>query len=286
VVLEKSYIRTTVGMVRCLHLSDDKDEVALLSRSDAPVGTRWSGGRYDNAPGCEEAYVARAAGAQLIGSIRHAHFRAIDACGKAHAGNNQRRRAHSPGVLRYLEEVLGRKLPNPSYEAQELNDAVSEITDSVENAIIEAHPFAKELAEEVSILRDAGLSPTEKEALIVARRGQGIFREKVLAVEPRCRVTHVNDASYLIASHIKPWSESTNYERLSENNGLMLAPHVDHLFDQGFISFTDNGDLLVASKCARSVLEAWGISPTLNVGPFRGAQREFLAHHREHCFRA
>ena len=151
--------------------------------------------------------------------------------------------------------------------------------------ILSSHPFADEWAQELAILRQEGLSPADKEALILACRGQGVFRDNVLRVEPRCRVTGIDDPNYLIASHIKPWSESSNAERLSENNGLMLAPHVDHLFDMGLISFTDDGDLLVSPKCSAGVLAAWGILPTLNVGPFRMAQREFLAYHRDHCFK-
>ena len=115
----------------------------------------------------------------------------------------------------------------------------------------------------------------------MARRGQGLFRDRVLQVEPRCRVTGVDKSRYLIASHIKPWSKSSTFERLSENNGLMLAPHVDYLFDNGYISFTDNGDLLVSPECPAEVVRAWGISPTMNVGPFRAQQRPYLAYHRE-----
>jgi len=285
VALEPSHVRTTVGMVRCLHVANAKDEVILLSRTNAPTSARWTGGQYEHAPGCEEALVARSAGPRLLGELREPHYLAIDACGTAHAGNHQRRQAHSPGVLRYLEQVLGRKLPNPSYEGKESNDAARATMDWVDGASFESHPYANELAEELSILRDAGLSPIEKEALIVARRGQGVFREKVLAVEPRCRVTGVDDSHFLIASHMKPWNESSNLERLSENNGLMLAPHVDYLFDKGLISFTDIGDILVSQHCAADVLAAWGISRTINVGPFEKMQRPFLAYHRAYCFK-
>ncbi len=154
------------------------------------------------------------------------------------------------------------------------------------SALPSTHPFADEWAQELAILNQAVLSPTVKESLILARRGLGIFRENVRRVEPRCRVSGVDDPNCLIAAHIKPWSESSNAERLSENNGLMLAPHVGHLFEKGFISFTDDGDLLVAPRCSAEVLGAWGITPAKNVGPFRCAQREFLAYHREHCFKA
>jgi hypothetical protein len=152
--------------------------------------------------------------------------------------------------------------------------------------ILSSSPFADEWAQELAILSQGDLSLTEKQALILARRGQGIFRDNVFRVEPRCRVTGIDDPNYLVASHIKPWSESSNAGRLSENNGLMLAPHVDHLFNHGYISFSDVGDLLISPKCAAGVLATWGIPSTLNVGPFRNSQRPFLAYHREHCFKA
>ncbi len=178
------------------------------------------------------------------------------------------------------------KPPNPSDGAQKSDTAVPTTIDWVENAAIESHPFAQELTDEIAILRDRGLSSSEKKALIVARRGQGVFRQRVLALEPRCRVTGVDDPDCLVASHVKPWSESSNADRLSENNGLMFAPHVNHLFDQGFISFMDNGDILVSPRCPTVVLAAWGIAATLNVGPFQIGQRPYLAYHRAYCYKA
>jgi len=179
----------------------------------------------------------------------------------------------------------GPKPSNPPNGVQKSDSAVPTTIDWVENATIESYPFARELTDEIAILRDSGLSSSEKQALIVARRGQGVFRQRVLALEPRCRVTGVEDPDCLVASHVKPWSESSNVERLSENNGLMLAPHVDHLFDQGLISFMDNGDILVSPRCPAEVLAAWGISATLNVGPFQIGQRPYLAYHRAYCFK-
>ncbi len=107
---------------------------------------------------------------------------------------------------------------------------------------------------------------------------------RILRIDGRTsasRVTGIDVPNYWIASHIKPWNESSNADRFSENNGLMLGPHVDHLFDHGYISFSDVGDLLVSRKCAACVLAACGISPSINVGPFRNAQPEFLGYHRK-----
>jgi putative restriction endonuclease len=96
------------------------------------------------------------------------------------------------------------------------------------------------------IIKDRQLPETEKEALIKSRRGQGLFRQKVRRIERFCRVTRVDRPEHLIASHIKPWRECDNHDRLFEGNGLLLTPTIDHLFDRGFISFESNGELLIS----------------------------------------
>lgn len=90
------------------------------------------------------------------------------------------------------------------------------------------------------------LSTTEK--LIQARVGQGLFRQDVLRHYPECPVTGVSMHELLRASHIKPWRYCTDEERLDPYNGLMLAAHVDVLFDKGFISFSSQGEMLIGDK--------------------------------------
>jgi len=122
---------------------------------------------------------------------------------------------------------------------------------------------------------------TEKEALIKARRGQGRFRTNVFLYETRCRVSGISNADYLIASHIKPWSQSSNSERLNGANGLALSAHIDHLFDKGYISFTDAGDIICSPLVDSSVLNQLHVDPAMNVGPFHAQQLPYLAYHRE-----
>ena len=66
---------------------------------------------------------------------------------------------------------------------------------------------------------------------------------------------------------------------------LLLAPHVDHLFDKGLISFTDPGALLISPHLDRRILQAWGIPLELNVGVFSNKQAHFLEYHRANVFR-
>ncbi len=135
-------------------------------------------------------------------------------------------------------------------------------------------------------IQHSTLPVTEKEQLVKSRRGQGLFRSRLEQIEHACRVTGVSNKALLIASHIKPWSESDNAERLDGNNGLLLSPHIDKLFDRGWITFTDAGDLLCADPCIEQALQQWGIVLPKNVGPFSPKQAAFFEYHRDEIFRA
>ena len=121
----------------------------------------------------------------------------------------------------------------------------------------------------------------EKIQLVKARRGQGLFKANVRLYESECRVTHVRSIRHLRASHIKPWKDSNDQEKIDGANGLLLAPHVDHLFDRGFISFSGKGELLVSAKLNLDVLDKWAISLPQIVGDFKPKQCEFLEYHQD-----
>lgn len=121
---------------------------------------------------------------------------------------------------------------------------------------------------------------TMREAIGKFRCAQGIFRKRVVALDSECRVTGESDLSLLRASHIKPWRDSTTTERQDGHNGLLLAPHVDLLFDQGHISFADDGQMLVKDPSTIQVLKRWGITYPKKVRPFTEGQRRYLQHHR------
>ena len=82
---------------------------------------------------------------------------------------------------------------------------------------------------------------TQKSQLIKARRGQGVFRTRVCLIEQRCPITGVSAPQHLRASHIKPWRFSSPYKKLDGNNGLVLSPHVDHLFEHGYTELLSGG---------------------------------------------
>jgi hypothetical protein len=135
---------------------------------------------------------------------------------------------------------------------------------------------------EGQIEADASVQETDREAIIRARRGQGVFKQRVMRIERRCRITGVNNLSHLLASHCKPWRDSSNDERLNGENGLLLTPSIDHLFDCGFVGFEDSGNLIISPVAHRPSLQRMGVETQrpINVGAFTEGQRHFLEFHR------
>jgi hypothetical protein len=128
--------------------------------------------------------------------------------------------------------------------------------------------------------------PATREQLVLARRGQGRFREAVATIETHCRVSGLNRPEHLIACHCKPWRDASNQERLDGENRLLLTPSVEHLFDRGFISFDNDGRLLVSPVAHRWSLGRMGVpvdSP-FNAGGFSEGQRKYVDYHRESVF--
>lgn len=146
---------------------------------------------------------------------------------------------------------------------------------------VEREPNATVLDDIRRIQDDSSVPETQRLQLTKARIGQGYFRKQVILLDGACRVTGVSDTHLLIASHIKPWREASNGERLSGHNGLLLSPHVDALFDEQWITFEDNGQMRVHPALASDVLRRWAIDPAKRVERFRPEQGAFLARHRE-----
>jgi putative restriction endonuclease len=157
------------------------------------------------------------------------------------------------------------------------NEPLSELVAPIDDGI-----EAWERKIEDKEVSSANIPETEKLALVSARRGQGLFKERVMGIERRCRITGVENPAHLIASHCKPWRYSSNAERLDGENGLLLTPSVDHLFDRGFISFEDGGTLIISPVAHKPSLSRMGIATegVVNVGKFSLGQRAFLDYHR------
>ncbi|MEI7869714.1 MAG: HNH endonuclease, partial [Candidatus Methylumidiphilus sp.] len=125
------------------------------------------------------------------------------------------------------------------------------------------------------------IGETTKKALINARLGQGKFRDDLMEIwDKSCSVTGCSIPELLKASHIKPWRDSTNTQRLDPNNGLLLTANLDALFDSGLISFDDTGEMIVSEKLSVMERKILGIPQSLRAKP-NPTQCEYLEHHRK-----
>ena len=190
-------------------------------------------------------------------------------------------------VPQTMAEVLGGLIGSEFKILQQ--GALAVVTDEKTRASAEAEEvqaWEDHLAKEIE--QNPSLPETDRLSLIMARRGQGIFRQRVARIETHCRLTGVARPGHLIASHMKPWRDSGDQERLDGENGLLLTPTVDHLFDRGFISFEDNGRLLISPVAHQESLLKMGINAgqVVNVGSFSSGQKRYLDFHRSDVFLA
>lgn len=149
------------------------------------------------------------------------------------------------------------------------NDATPDIIDELNNAKPEL----------------LGLKETEKSSVIKSRVGQGVFRDLLLEFwDKKCAVTELDLPALLRASHIRPWRDSSNADRLNVYNGLLLAPQFDLAFDRGYITFADSKELVISPKLPEKVALKIGISDELELRILQPKHLPFLHHHRKHVF--
>lgn len=134
------------------------------------------------------------------------------------------------------------------------------------------------------VLDSNNIPETTKKLLVDARVGQGGFRKKLIELYPKCPVTGIGMPEMIRASHIKPWRESSDKERLDRYNGLMLAAHVDVLFDKGFISFSDQGEMLIGDEPLISeIIEELNIKTDIKI-KINNRSMKYLKWHRDNLF--
>lgn len=146
---------------------------------------------------------------------------------------------------------------------------------------LEGSPSDKVEADIETIISNKEISVTEKSNLIKTRIGQGTFRGKLINYWKGCAVTGYPTVNLLVASHIKPWSVSSNSERLDVFNGLLLLPTLDRAFDLGYVSFDTNGKILISPIIEYP--EVVGISDSMSIA-IQEAHQEYLDYHRQCVF--
>jgi putative restriction endonuclease len=96
----------------------------------------------------------------------------------------------------------------------------------------------------------------------------------------RCPITGITDPALLRASHIVPWAECDDAERLDVHKDLLLSALWDAAFDAGLVSFADDGTVLASAELSAAAQTALGIESAPRLSNLRDAHRANLAVHR------
>ena len=168
-----------------------------------------------------------------------------------------------------------------------------------ETSLLDAHSFAWMLGRSVykgpdsalvegNIRRVAdytALAAKDREAIVRARIGQGVFRDRLIDYWGACAVTGCENPALLRASHVKPWRDCDVHEALDPFNGVLLSASIDAAFDAGLISFDDQGRILVSTALGASDRGAVGIHDGLSLQRIDARHLPFLRYHREVLFK-
>lgn len=183
-------------------------------------------------------------------------------------------------------EVLGVREELVNYEIYRDRDRVEKGRYSAalklyERYLVEGSRQAR-INTDIEELKRRDLDGTVRETLVNARRGQGLFRNRVLDQwYNRCAITGYNAPKFLLASHMKPWKDSSDQERLDRFNGFALIPSLDKAFDMGYISFKSTGEIMISTELEEP--ETLGIFESQSVTLHKRHQ-PYLEFHRAELF--
>lgn len=117
------------------------------------------------------------------------------------------------------------------------------------------------------------------------RDGQISYRQNLFSLFGYCPFTKIDDLRLLIASHIKPWAVCEKEEKSDVNNGLMLSPLFDKLFDKGYITFEDNGELKISNWLSPANKERIDFEYSIEDLHLTPERKKYLDYHRSFVFK-
>lgn len=128
------------------------------------------------------------------------------------------------------------------------------------------------------------LQGEEREALIKVRVNQSAFRKLLMRRYTHCCLCDVDDESLLVASHIKPWAKSNHAEKVDVNNGLLLCPNHDKLFDRGYISFDNGGHIVISDELSENSAISMNIKNDMQI-ELSNDNIKYMEYHRNNVLK-
>lgn len=139
-----------------------------------------------------------------------------------------------------------------------------------------------DLQADYQIATETALNAIDKQILTRSRGfAQRLFRGNLFRLwDGTCAVTGVREPKVLKAGHIKPWANSDVTEKVDHFNGLLLIPNLDSLFNEGLISFKDDGNVMVSNKLHHEDRRRMYITDNLHLRQVFAEAKPYLDFHR------
>jgi hypothetical protein len=126
---------------------------------------------------------------------------------------------------------------------------------------------------------------SERLAIVKTRLTQSKFRNALLDIWGGCSVTGLSNPDLLVASHIRPWRESDNFQKIDPNNGLLLNPTLDRLFDIGYITFDPNGMIRISDRLSEEDKSRLHVNSEMRLSDQKASTcEEYMKFHRNEVF--
>ena len=157
--------------------------------------------------------------------------------------------------------------------------------DSNEKTVAFIEEYENGRRAEIEEIDSSAITGAEREAIVKQRINQSKFRQRLLSkYSGKCALCGVSFEAVLVASHIKPWSESDPSEKVDVDNGLLLCPHHDKLFDAGYISFDDDGKIMISEQLDVANQIKLNVISDMHIN-ITDRMPDFLKYHRENKFK-
>lgn len=183
-------------------------------------------------------------------------------------------------ILKRMQDLLNEEIPHT-----ELIDAHSFLwamwvfeTQKPEPASSPESIQEKDMRSATTIFGD------DRDAIVKVRINQDEFRKRLLKRYKGCCLCGVSNPELLVASHIQPWSMSSKREKVDDENGLLLCPNHDKLFDRGFITFSDEGEIIISDKLSKKDRALMNV-PTIKQITLSSLAQKYMQFHRKNIFK-
>lgn len=139
-----------------------------------------------------------------------------------------------------------------------------------------------------SVIEDINLKKeikiTSKKVVTEQRIGQGVFKDKLKKIYNKCLLCDIDDVRLLRASHIKDWASANDFERIDPYDGFLLCPNHDAVFNDGFITFSDKGELVISDELDEKIVKELNLKKGSTVKIFE-ENKKYLKYHRQVIFK-